>query len=72
MLLSILVWMLHHLLLMESPNFKLSQPHLIQSVIDAIEQSDDRSVIGMLKYPCGTQPDILYSVHQCSRFCNQS
>jgi len=24
----------------------------------------------MLNYLCGTRPDILYSVHQCSRFCN--
>ena len=29
-----------------------------------------QSVIGMLNYLCGTRPDLLYSVHQCSQFCN--
>jgi hypothetical protein len=29
-----------------------------------------RSLLGMLNYLCGTRPDILYAVHQCSRFCN--
>ncbi len=24
----------------------------------------------MLNYLCGTRPDILYAVHQCSQFCN--
>jgi hypothetical protein len=82
----------------EQPQFKLSQPHLTQRVINSIGLSDSRlhdtpaepgkpltkdfdgleraynwsfrSVIGMLNYLCGTRPDILYSVHQCSRFCN--
>jgi hypothetical protein len=30
-----------------------------------------RSLLGMLNYLCGTRPDILYAVHQCSRFCNE-
>jgi hypothetical protein len=29
-----------------------------------------RSLIGMLNYLCGTRPDILFSVHQCARFCS--
>jgi len=29
-----------------------------------------RSLLGMLNYLCGTCPDILYAVHQCSCFCN--
>ncbi len=29
------------------------------------------SVIGMLNYLCGTRPDLLNSVYQCSRFCNK-
>ena len=29
-----------------------------------------RSVIGMLNYLCGTRPELLFAVHQCSRFCN--
>lgn len=80
------------------PQFKLSQPHLTQRVIDSIGLKDSRlhdtpaeprapltkdhdgleraynwsfcSMIGRLNYLCGTRPDILYSVHQCSRFCN--
>jgi hypothetical protein len=28
-----------------------------------------RSIVGMLNYLCGTRPDILFAVHQCSRFC---
>jgi hypothetical protein len=83
---------------LEMPRFKLSQPHLIQRLINSIGLSDSRlhdtpaeprlkltkdsdgleraynwsfqSLIGMLNYLCGTRPDILYSVHQCSRFCN--
>jgi hypothetical protein len=30
-----------------------------------------QSVVGMLNYLCGTRPDIMYSVHQCARFCNE-
>jgi hypothetical protein len=80
------------------PQFKLSQPHLIQCIIASIGLKDSRlhdtpaepgkpltkdydgpdraynwsfrSMIGMLNYLCGTRPDILYSVHQCSRFYN--
>jgi len=80
------------------PQFKLSQPHLMQRVISSLGLSYSRlhdtpaepgfqlskdsdgldriyhwyfcSVIGMLNYLCGTRPDILYSVNQCSRFCN--
>jgi hypothetical protein len=29
-----------------------------------------RSLLGMLNYLCCTRPDILYAVHQCSKFCN--
>ncbi len=78
--------------------FKLTQPHLIQRIIDFVNLSDSRlhdtpaepakpltkdiegehrvyswsyrSLLGMLNYLCGTRPDILYAVHQCSRFCN--
>jgi hypothetical protein len=80
------------------PQFKLTQPHLIQRIIDFVKLIDSRlhdtpaepgkpltrdiegehrlyswsyrSLLGMLNYLCGTRPDILYAVHQCSRFCN--
>ncbi len=81
-----------------SQQFKLSQPHLIQRIVKAVNLTNShlhdtpaepgkplgkdlegehrsyswsyRSVIGMLKYLCGTRPDILFSVHQCARFCS--